>query len=258
MPDDIESLIEQRLPALTAAAKKGLGQDAKILEQCLPVSTTKETQLVRFDVEWQDAGRPMGPPGAAGPIAGSAGARLRFLKKSEPRVSARAYEFLMTLVVGRDKLLESTLTDDVENLATAARTQERMVVLELMSGARQPATAVAYDTAGVAAAVWTLEERANRQCRLIGAGEVAKDAKQFGPVVDVVDPKGALRIGVGLIVATVNGPRMERVVDDLTLTWRHTSQPDEIELRISERFFLLRAAESVFLGDVSRRPGYHR
>jgi len=83
-----------------------------------------------------------------------------------------------------------------------------------------------------------------RQYRLIGGGQVAKYAKAQQLVDEVIKPPSAFPFGIGgLLIPTVCGPVLQRIAEDLTLSWRRMTS-DAIRLDISERFFVHRASDA--------------
>jgi hypothetical protein len=134
--------------------------------------------------------------------------------------------------------------DDVAAFTDAFRMTERRSILKLLCDPH-PAPKQVQSVAAVQRAVVRLNgapEYGNPGpdhllCRLLGSGPTVSAALSCGVVQDAVDVKGALPLGVGaIVIPTVGGPVVERIVDDITLLSGVAG--DAMWFTLAQRFFL--------------------
>lgn len=217
MGDHIDDLMTKRWPALTGAVSAGLKTVKPALKEYVPVEPMKDATPYRpSTISWD-------------PIS-------TFLSQCNVHVDG-AYELSVTHNLDVDTLDDDVgfklLTDGVEDFARRVRRAEREVLFLFLDSAESDA--FPYTRVGIIDGVEIL----SRPCRLIGVSdELAKRVVKEGIVEQSVDPQNGFRSGAKAVLLNIGtGPKWRRLAADLTPTWQRTSDA-EVELRLSERFFL--------------------
>jgi hypothetical protein len=218
MGDEIDDVMNDHKTQLAAAVAEGLAKGS-LLEKLFSVKTTRDPQPFRVrSMQW------LALPAYDG------------LKVATP-IFETGYELSRTfrLTLNALRNAEAACLEDVLNFAATTRLLERRYVLAaVLEGSRSGGS---LSEANIRRAVSHL----TGECRLIASGTTAKALETGGFVAERIDrPAGDLPDEVGgLLVLIDGGPLVTRLIDDLTLTWRRSSDPGfDIELVVAERFFL--------------------
>lgn len=222
MSDDVDTLVTKHLPALTARVHKGMNKVEPKLAKHLPVNRSDDSSPFRL----------------TGAISSEPvdGVDEEGLLRLETAIEG-AFTLERTLDLDLERLRsggEEAVFAQAEAFGTQVREAERRIVMRLV--AVEATAGGAYDTATVTAKA----TECAGSVRLLGGGNVATAVKKAGAVEDVVPlPKDMPAEVAALLIPLTGGPVVERVVDDLTVTWRRVDK-DAASLVIRGRFFVRR------------------
>lgn len=161
-----------------------------------------------------------------------------------------AYEVARSVNFDRDELGDrDSMELEVLRLAADLRREEQSLVIGSIIEASASNQHEATET-GVRAAVTLLRDTppSAEVCHLLSSdADLCSNAKERGHVEDAFHVTNLLTPAHrGLVIPTVNGPVVERIVDDMTLTTRIRDSGD-LEVTLVQRFFLLRPNVAVRL-----------
>lgn len=236
-----ETAFADTLPAIRMAITEELKNDE--LGTWLTVRTIASPATVRHDPGWD--GTPDWPAVPGDPP-------ITRRRASVGRVEV-AYELSGSVTFTRDRVsdgdqLQHNVVEPAIALATDLRRDEQSLILGSIMRAAT-ATHFVATSAGVAQAVGYLRRSLNARCchLLTTDDKLRTQAKTDGLVDDAFHVTDVLAgPWRGLVVATVNGPVVERIVDDVTLTSR-VLDTGALEVALVQRFFLLGRGQAVKL-----------
>lgn len=227
MPDQIDDLMTEHLPDIKQAVENGL-KVTPALEDYLPVEVVTSSLPYRMtSVHWL--------PRAFSPRTRAWGQLMCKRSVCVPEFEG-AIELAVTTEITFDYLRDDRdgVLARARELARKARLYERRSVLEVLCN--NAMSTIPYT-------IESIEERSEelggsaRLLATLARDEIADSAATAGMVENVVNSVSELPAGVhALLIATLDGPVVRRVVDDLTPTWRR--QADGISLCISERLYV--------------------
>ena len=227
MGDRIDDLMTKRWSDLKKQVACGL--DVKpSLDKYVPIEPVSEARPYRqVSITWEEEFR---------------GSVLPELSRCLPKHEG-ALELSLSLGLAVEALEDDfdQVCETVKALARKARRRERQALLLLID--KKVAIPTPYTLEKVKEGAASL----SRPCRLIviSGDETAKQAVKQGVVEDSIDPQVAFPAGVvAMLLQLGDGPRWRRVVDDLTPTWQRQSAT-QVQLRLSERFFLDNADRAI-------------
>ena len=233
---------EEALSAVSGAVTRALDKAGDPTGGCLPTRVETDPSPIRFKVDWQ-----LSPNGEHRARFGHASATT-VLRSATAQPAAESHEISSRLRIPLSSWVDSQgrvrLLDGVASFTDAFRLTEQRSILKLLCAGR-PAPDQVQSVAAVQRAVARLNGAPEYGdsgpdqllCRLLGSGPTVSAALSCGVVQDAVDVKGALPLGVGaIVIPTVGGPVVERIVDDITLLSGVAG--DAMWFTLVQRFFL--------------------
>jgi hypothetical protein len=232
MPDKVERLVGKALPVFQGAVTAAAAEDHS-LAQLVPVIQDASGTL------------PYRQVGAAGREGREPLERLKGTVEWAYEFTCRQSYDLEQLDVSAESL--KRLAD---TFAKSAHERERDAVFSLLKADDRRRGPLSADSLR---AVLT---EVNRSCRFVGVSPVAEEEKKSGALEEVKryssgkeNPPGT----GGMLVPLHMGPVVMRLVDGLVVDWVRLS-PTEVEVQISERFFLDDPGQAVWFDAVARAP----
>jgi hypothetical protein len=233
--DDIDNLLTKWMPAIEKAVTEGLKADPPI-DRFLVVSALTDPLPYQARISWVTQELP-----ASRVVQGQPG-RTSFQRCIVNIQGAKELAVTVDVALSDMRDNRDSVVETVGGFARQARQVERNTVLWLVADTADEEGTYSLDS---------VQQRATSLggcCRLIGSGDIPERAKKEGIIDDFVNPMGGLPEGVrAMLVRLGGGPKMRRVVDDLTLTLHRTSDAS-VRLRLSERFFVEGAGAVKFCG----------
>jgi hypothetical protein len=233
---------EEALSAVSGAVTRALDRAGDPTGGCLPTRIETDPSPIRFTVNWQPF-----PNGEHRARFGQASATT-VLRSATAEAAVESHEIVARLRVPLSSWVDARgrvrLLDDIASFTDAFRLTEQRTVLKLLCAGR-PAPEQVRSVAAVQRAVARLNGAPatgeagpdHLFCRLLASGPTLSAALSRGIVQDAVDVRGALPVGVGaIVVPTVGGPVVERIVDDITLLSGVAG--DAMWFTLVQRFFL--------------------
>lgn len=240
--------------AVNGAVACSLDKVADPISECVPARVEKDPTPIRFTVTWQRS------PVDGGAASASA---TTFVGCATAATTTGSHEIVARIEVSmkRWREMRGQVLDDIALFAEGFRITEQRYVLGLLCASENKLCA-GYQKSNEVGSVLAVERAVAllngapapyerrpdaRLCRLLATGEIVRIAQSWGAVEDAIDVRSMLPSGVGgLVIPTVGGPVIERVVDDVVLTSGGLVD-DVVCFTLTQQFFLTNPDRAVAL-----------